>query len=154
MDLPIMVANNQQRDVTSFSNYLPGAQPGAQSSLFSGTASRVEEVYLDGIPLTTISQIGDNRPIFNLVPFEGIGEVDPLIFAEDAIGKQEALGADFQAVIWEVVNVNVLTHKPLRKENFAPGRSACGHKTKSTGFRRSAARGGTRYRSVFPRRTI
>ena len=78
MDLPLLVANNQQRDVTSFSNLLPGAQPGARSSLFSGTASRVEEVYLDGIPLTTISQIGDNRPIFNLVPFEGIGEVGAL----------------------------------------------------------------------------
>jgi hypothetical protein len=78
MDLPILVAGNQQRDVTSFSNYLPGAQPGARSSLFSGTASRVEEVYLDGIPLTTISQIGDNRPIFNLVPFEGIGEIGAL----------------------------------------------------------------------------
>lgn len=77
-DLPVMVAGLQQRDITSFSNYLPGAQPGARSSLFSGTASRVEEVYLDGIPLTTISQIGDNRPIFNLVPFEGIGEIGAL----------------------------------------------------------------------------
>jgi hypothetical protein len=78
MALPILVAGNQQRDVTQFSNYLPGAQAGARSSLFSGTASRVEEVYLDGIPLTTISQIGDNRPIFNLVPSEGIGEIGAL----------------------------------------------------------------------------
>jgi hypothetical protein len=39
------------------------------------TANRVQEVYLDGIPLTTISQIGDNRPIFNLVPAEGIGQL-------------------------------------------------------------------------------
>ena len=58
--LPLMVAGNQQRDITSFSNLLPGAQPGSRSSLFSGTANRVQEVYLDGIPLTTISQIGDN----------------------------------------------------------------------------------------------
>ena len=42
------------------------------------TANRVQEVYLDGIPLTTISQIGDNRRIFNLVPFEGIGQVGAL----------------------------------------------------------------------------
>ena len=77
-DLPLLVSGGQQRDITSFSNYLPGAQPGARSSLFSGTASRVEEVYLDGIPLTTISQIGDNRPIFNVVPFEGIGQVGAL----------------------------------------------------------------------------
>ena len=78
MKLPIVVANNQQRDITQFSNYLPGSQAGSRSSLVSGTASRVEEVYLDGIPLTTISQIGDNRPIFNLVPSEGIGEVGAL----------------------------------------------------------------------------
>lgn len=78
MKLPILVSGNQQRDITQFSTYLPGAQAGSRSSLFSGTASRVEEVYLDGIPLTTISQIGDNRPIFNLVPSEGIGEVGAL----------------------------------------------------------------------------
>jgi hypothetical protein len=73
-----MVAGNQQRDITSFSNLLPGAQAGSRSSLFSGTANRVQEVYLDGIPLTTISQIGDNRPIFNIVPFEGIDQVGAL----------------------------------------------------------------------------
>ncbi len=77
-NLPLMVAGNQQRDITSFSNLLPGAQPGSRSSLFSGTANRVQEVYLDGIPLTTISQIGDNRPIFNIVPFEGIDQVGAL----------------------------------------------------------------------------
>lgn len=75
LDLPIL-ANNQQRDVTAMSNLLPGAQPGARSSLFSGTASRVEEVYLDGIPLTTISQIGDNRPILNIVPAEAIDQIN------------------------------------------------------------------------------
>ena len=77
LDLPLMVAGNQQRDITSFSNLLPGAQPGSRSSLFSGTANRVQEVYLDGIPLTTISQIGDNRPIFNLVPAEGSASSAP-----------------------------------------------------------------------------
>ncbi len=75
LDLPVLV-NNQQRDITAFSNLLPGAQPGARSSLFSGTQSRVEEVYLDGIPLTTISQIGDNRPVFNIMPAEAIGQIN------------------------------------------------------------------------------
>src|SRR3984885_8421424 len=82
--LPLMVAGNQQRDITSFSNLLPGAQPGSRSSLFSGTANRVQEVYLDGIPLTTISQIGDNRPIFNVVPFEGIDQVGALTSGQSA----------------------------------------------------------------------
>ncbi len=75
MELPLLVSGNQQRDITQFSNLLPGAQPGARSSLFSGTASRVEEVYLDGIPISEISQIGDNRPIFNIVPSEAIDQI-------------------------------------------------------------------------------
>ena len=33
-DLPVMVSGNQQRDITSFSNLLPGAQAGSRSSLF------------------------------------------------------------------------------------------------------------------------
>ncbi len=78
MKMPIIATGQQQRDITQFSNLLPGAQAGSRSSLFSGTASRVEEVYLDGLPLTTISQIGDNRPILNLVPSEAIGEVGAL----------------------------------------------------------------------------
>jgi len=75
MELPLLVAGNQQRDVTQFSNLLPGAQPGTRSSLFSGTGNRVQEVYLDGIPISEISQIGDNRPIFNLVPSEAIDQI-------------------------------------------------------------------------------
>ena len=84
MELPILVSGNQQRDVTSFSNLLPGAQSGSRSSLFSGTANRVQEVYLDGIPMTTISQIGDNRPILNAVPSEGIGEIGALTSGQSA----------------------------------------------------------------------
>ena len=83
-NLPLLVAGGQQRDITAFSNLLPGAQPGSRSSLFSGTANRVQEVYLDGIPLTTISQIGDNRPIFNIVPFEGIDQVGALTSGQSA----------------------------------------------------------------------
>jgi hypothetical protein len=83
LQLPILT-NNQQRDITAVSNLLPGAQPGARSSLFSGTASRVEEVYLDGIPLTTISQIGDNRPILNVVPSESIDQINVVTNAATA----------------------------------------------------------------------
>lgn len=77
MALPLLVSGNQQRDVTQFSNLLPGAQlnPGGRSSVIGGTAERIGEEYLNGIPLTTISQQGDNRPIFNVVPLESISEV-------------------------------------------------------------------------------
>lgn len=77
MSLPLLVSGNQQRDITQFSNLLPGAQlnPGGRSSIIGGTQQRLGEEYLDGLPLTTISQQGDNRPIFNVVPFESISEV-------------------------------------------------------------------------------
>jgi hypothetical protein len=77
MALPLLVSGNQQRDITQFSNLLPGAQlnPGGRSSVIGGTQARLGEEYLDGLPLTTISQQGDNRPIFNVVPLESISEV-------------------------------------------------------------------------------
>ena len=77
MALPLLVSGNQQRDITQFSNLLPGAQlnPAGRSSIIGGTQARLGEEYLDGMPLTTISQQGDNRPIFNAVPMEAISEV-------------------------------------------------------------------------------
>jgi hypothetical protein len=75
--LPLLITGGQQRDITQFSNLLPGAQvnPGGRSSIIGGTGQRVGELYLDGLPLTTASQQGDNRPIFNLVPLEAIDQV-------------------------------------------------------------------------------
>jgi hypothetical protein len=75
LDLPLLVSGNQQRDITSFSNLLPGAQVGSRSSVIGGTATRVGEVYVDGLPLTTISQQGDNRPILNVIPLEAIDQI-------------------------------------------------------------------------------
>jgi hypothetical protein len=81
-ELPVMMdgsaaGNNQQRDITQLSNLLPGAQvnPAGRSSIVGGTASRLAELYVDGLPLTTASQQGDNRPVFNIVPLEGIDQV-------------------------------------------------------------------------------
>ena len=77
LDLPLLMTGSQQRDITQFSNLLPGAQlnPGGRSSIIGGTEQRVGEVYLDGVALTTISQQGDNRPILNVVPFESITSI-------------------------------------------------------------------------------
>jgi hypothetical protein len=77
MELPLLVSGNQQRDITQFSNLLPGAQlnPAGRSSIIGGTEARLGEVYLDGMAMTTISQTGDNRPIFNGVPMEAIEQI-------------------------------------------------------------------------------
>ncbi len=75
--LPIMIAGLQQRDITQFSNLLPGAQvpPGGRSSIVGGTGQRLGELYVDGLPITTQSQQGDNRPVFNIIPLEAIDQV-------------------------------------------------------------------------------
>ena len=75
--LPLLMSGAQQRDITQFSNLLPGAQvnPGGRSSIIGGTGQRVGELYVDGLPLTTASQQGDNRPVFNIVPLEAIDQI-------------------------------------------------------------------------------
>ncbi len=75
--LPIMIAGSQQRDITQFSNLLPGAQvpPGGRSSIIGGTGQRLGELYIDGLPITTQSQQADNRPVFNIVPLEAIDQI-------------------------------------------------------------------------------
>jgi len=76
--LPIMIAGSQQRDITQFSNLLPGAQvpPGGRSSIIGGTAQRLGELYVDGLPITTQSQQADNRPVFNIIPLEAIDQIN------------------------------------------------------------------------------
>ncbi len=76
-ELPVMITGSQQRDVTQFSNLLPGAQvpAGGRSSVIGGTAQRLGELYVDGIPLTTLSQQADNRPVLNVVPLEAIDQI-------------------------------------------------------------------------------
>jgi hypothetical protein len=75
--LPLLISGGQQRDITQFSNLLPGAQvnPGGRSSIIGGTGQRVGELYVDGLPLTTANQQGDNRPVFNIVPLEAIDTI-------------------------------------------------------------------------------
>ncbi len=75
--LPLLISGGQQRDITQFSNLLPGAQvnPGGRSSVIGGTGQRVGELYVDGLPLTTANQQGDNRPVFNIVPLEAIDQI-------------------------------------------------------------------------------
>src|SRR6185437_10352342 len=75
--LPLVISGGQERDITQFSNLLPGAQvnPGGRSSIIAGTGQRVGELYVDGLPLTTASQQGDNRPVFNVVPLESIDQI-------------------------------------------------------------------------------
>ncbi|MGA3162474.1 MAG: TonB-dependent receptor [Terracidiphilus sp.] len=84
MELPIMLltggASAQQRDITAFSNLLPGAQvpAGGRVSQFNGMPQRTAEIYLDGMPLTLASAQADNRVVYNVVPLESIDQVQAM----------------------------------------------------------------------------
>jgi hypothetical protein len=83
-ELPIMLqtvgASAQQRDITSFSNLMPGAQlpAGGRVSQFNGMPQRTAEIYLDGMPLTIASAQADNRVVYNVVPLESIDQVEAM----------------------------------------------------------------------------
>ncbi|MDE1177510.1 MAG: carboxypeptidase regulatory-like domain-containing protein [Edaphobacter sp.] len=63
-NLPLQMSG-QQRDPTAFATLVPGAQSGSRSPIIAGTGNYLAEVYLDGLPVSTINQQGDNRPISN-----------------------------------------------------------------------------------------
>ncbi len=61
-NLPIQV-NGQQRDPTAFGALTPGAQSGARLPVVGGTGDYLGQLYLDGMPATTVNQQGDNRVV-------------------------------------------------------------------------------------------
>lgn len=82
-ELPL-VMNNQQRDPTAFATLAPGAQSGARAPIFSGTGNYLAEVYIDGVPTTTINQQGDNRVVSNGIPVEAVEQLQIISSAPSA----------------------------------------------------------------------
>jgi len=69
-NLPLTMSNGP-RNPTSFVTLMPGVQSGGRSGEFSGSgsASYLDEVYIDGIPVTAAIQQGDNRAVaYTLAP--------------------------------------------------------------------------------------
>ena len=71
--LPLQM-NAQQRDPTAFATLLPGVQGGSRAPVIGGTGNFLAAVYVDGIPVTTINQNGDNRVVSNALPIESIDQ--------------------------------------------------------------------------------
>lgn len=81
--LPI-VMNNQQRDPTALATLAPGAQAGARTPIFSGTGNYLAELYVDGVPVTTSNQQGDNRIVSNGIPVESVDQLQIISAAPSA----------------------------------------------------------------------
>lgn len=72
-NLPLIMSNSP-RNPTSFVTLMPGVQGGGRSGVFngSGSAGYLDEVYVDGIPLTAPVQQGDNRAVAYTVSPEAV----------------------------------------------------------------------------------
>lgn len=79
-----LVMGGQQRDPTSFATLAVGAQSGTRAPIFSGTGDYLAEVYIDGIPTTTIEQQGDNRIVSNGMPVESVDQLQIISSAPSA----------------------------------------------------------------------
>ena len=65
--LPVAMSSANPRDPTAFAALQPGAQPGGRSGIFDGTGSgNTDELYIEGVPLTTVDSQGDSRKLENL----------------------------------------------------------------------------------------
>ncbi|HEY4355643.1 MAG TPA: carboxypeptidase regulatory-like domain-containing protein [Acidobacteriaceae bacterium] len=82
-NLPLQMGG-QQRDPTAFATLLPGTQPGARAPIIGGTGNYLAAVYVDGIPVTTINQQGDNRVVSNAIPVEAIDQFQVVTSSPDA----------------------------------------------------------------------
>ena len=72
-NLPLQT-NGQQRDPTAFAVLLPGVQTGTRAPIIGGVGNYLAEVYVDGLPVTTINQQGDSRVVSNAFPVEAIDQ--------------------------------------------------------------------------------
>lgn len=81
--LPIIM-NNQQRDPTALATLAPGAQGGARTPIFSGTGNYLAELYVEGVPVTTSNQQGDNRIVSNGIPVESVDQLQIISSAPSA----------------------------------------------------------------------
>ncbi|HEX4758851.1 MAG TPA: carboxypeptidase-like regulatory domain-containing protein [Terracidiphilus sp.] len=76
-NLPIQV-NGQQRDPTAFGTLTPGAQGGARLPVVGGTGDYLGQLYLDGMPATTVNQQGDNRVVSLSMSIEAVDQFQVL----------------------------------------------------------------------------
>ncbi len=76
-NLPIQ-QNGQQRDPTAFGTLTPGSQSGTRLPVIGGTGNYLGQLYLDGMPATTVNQQGDNRVVSLSMSVEAVDQFQVL----------------------------------------------------------------------------
>lgn len=73
--LPVQMSSSNPRDPTAFASLLPGTQSGGRSGIFDGTGSGNEdELYVEGVPLTTVDSQGDSRKLQENLSIEAVDQ--------------------------------------------------------------------------------
>lgn len=63
-ELPLQITSGGPRDPTSFASLMPGVTSGGRSGIFNGAGSgNSNEMYIEGVPQTTVDSQGDNRKL-------------------------------------------------------------------------------------------
>jgi hypothetical protein len=74
-ELPLQITSGGPRDPTSFVNLLPGVNSGGRSGIFNGTGSgNSNEMYIEGVPQTTVDSQGDNRKLNQNLSIEAVDQ--------------------------------------------------------------------------------
>lgn len=76
-NLPIQ-QNGAQRDPTAFGTLTPGAQGGTRLPIVGGTGDYLGQLYIDGMPATTVNQQGDNRVVSLSMSIEAVDQFQVL----------------------------------------------------------------------------
>jgi hypothetical protein len=77
-NLPLQMNGNQQRDPTAFASLTPGAQSGSRMPVIGGTGNYLGQLYLEGMPATTVNQQGDNRVVSLSMSVEAVDQFQVL----------------------------------------------------------------------------
>lgn len=75
--LPINMGSGAQRDPTAFVFLMPGVTGGGRSGIFNGAGGSngyLDEMYVEGMPITSGSQQGDNRGVSLAVSLEAVDQ--------------------------------------------------------------------------------
>ncbi|SNT43562.1 Carboxypeptidase regulatory-like domain-containing protein [Granulicella rosea] len=74
-ELPLQITSGGPRDPTSFVTLLPGVNSGGRSGIFNGAgAGNSNEMYIEGVPQTTVDSQGDNRKLNQNLSIEAVDQ--------------------------------------------------------------------------------
>ncbi|ADW71122.1 TonB-dependent receptor [Granulicella tundricola] len=74
-ELPLQITSGGPRDPTSFVTLLPGVNSGGRAGIFDGSGSgNSNEMYIEGVPQTTVDSQGDNRKLNQNLAIEAVDQ--------------------------------------------------------------------------------